>query len=74
VDQRDGHGSLANGRRAPLDRSMPHVAGCEEARQVGLERQRLPLQAPSSEEPLSAPKIASRHQISALVVRDSKRS
>src|SRR2546423_1444437 len=73
VDERHGHGSLADGRRAPLDRSMPHVTGRKEAGQVGLERQRLALQGPPSEQPLSADKIASRHQITALVVKESKR-
>src|SRR5438094_9182131 len=74
VYQRHGHGTLADGRRAPLDRSMPYVPGRKEAGQGGLERQRLALQRPPSGRPLSAHEIVSRQQISALVVPDSQRS
>src|SRR5437868_3832182 len=73
VDQCHGHGSLADGRGAPLDRSMPHITRREETGQVGLERQRLALQRPPSEEPLSSGEIAPRYQISAVVALDCKR-
>src|SRR5690349_23540674 len=48
VDERHGHRSLANGRRATFDRSAAHVPGGEHAGQIGLQRQRLPVQWPSA--------------------------
>src|ERR1700730_791288 len=74
VDQRHGHRSLADASRAPLARSVPHVAGREEAWQVGLERQRLAFQRPPSGGPLSRHEIVSRYQVAALVVQDSRQS
>ena len=41
VDERHGHGSLADGRCAAFDRPAAHVPGGEHTGQVGLQRQRL---------------------------------
>src|SRR5260370_20637318 len=46
VDERDGHGSLADGCRAAFDRPAAHVPGGEHSGPAGLHRQRLPAQRP----------------------------
>src|SRR5438132_13889994 len=47
MHQRHRHGPLADRRRAPLDRPVPDIARGEEARQVGLQRERLAPQRPA---------------------------
>src|ERR1700688_1738299 len=42
VDERHGHRSLADGRRAAFDRPAAHVPCGEHSGQIGLQRQRLP--------------------------------
>src|SRR5262249_54823304 len=46
VNERHGHGSLADGRRAAFDRPAAHVTRGEHTGPIGLERQRLPGQGP----------------------------
>src|ERR1017187_8642689 len=46
VDERHGHRSLADGRRAAFDRPAAHVPGGEHSGQISLQRQRLPGQRP----------------------------
>src|SRR6266516_336827 len=48
VDERHGHLSLAYGRRTAFDRPAAHVPGGEHAGQIGLQRQRLPIQWPAA--------------------------
>src|ERR1035438_8031691 len=46
VDERHGHRSLADGRRAAFDRPAAHVTCGEHSGQISLQRQRLPGQRP----------------------------
>ena len=47
VDEPDRHRALADGRRDPLDRVRPDVAGAEDPRDVRLEQERLAGQPPA---------------------------
>src|SRR6266699_4298818 len=48
VDERHGHGSLADGRRAAFDRPAAHIPRGEHSGPAGLQRQRLPGQRPAA--------------------------
>src|SRR6266536_1578669 len=61
VHERHRHGSLANGRRAALDRPAAHVPRGEHAGPAGLQRQRLPGQWPAAARITGA--IAAGHQV-----------
>src|SRR5262245_8198277 len=47
MNERDGHGALADGAGDPLDRVVTDVTGGEEARQARLEEEGLPVEIPA---------------------------
>src|SRR5258705_6467383 len=61
VDERHGHGSLADGRCAAFDRPEAYVTRGEHTRKIGFQRQRLPAQRPVAV--WLAGDVPARHQV-----------
>jgi hypothetical protein len=70
VQQLDRNGTIANGGGDPLARAVTNVAGGENARHAGLQKERTPFQRPIA----TRGKISSGEDVAVLIPIDSEGS
>src|ERR1700689_2776050 len=71
MDKCDSHRSLPYRRSAPLDGTMPHIAGCEDTWNVRLHIIRIALKLPARRPAAVLHQIGPGYEITSLIADDS---